>query len=194
MSAAAGNRAPLLLAAFMAVSGVLAGFVLLRGSGGGASAAPRKAAAADSVWPEKREARLHDPSFETESSDARSSLEMAPKIPGAGGTAAEGAAGGAPSSSAAPAAGAADGEKGGGTGDAGAGDPENLSAAERAQLANLSGTDLLKPGNAARVAQSNPLWYALGKALAHYPKLLGFVANNETVVKAFMSRPKFSAT
>ena len=162
---------------------VLALAILLRPAGHQSAAGRRTHA-----WPDKDAPRLQDPSMIAQRPED-SSVDMVerpveaakgqevqpePESPSAGGRAA----------SAHPASGT-EGEA------AGAPPSAQLSAAEKANAAGLTGLDLTDPRKAAEIGASNSgLWTGVMKALSHHPRIMGYILNNDHVVKAFMSDPK----
>ncbi|MBI5595325.1 MAG: hypothetical protein HY928_04465 [Elusimicrobia bacterium] len=181
------NRGPILaLVVVMGLSGLAASFVMLRG-GTAAPAPPAKARAADGrparAWPDSEAPEVPDASMISQAPE-RSSIDLVARPEGSarderpGGeaktaSASEGTRAAKPAAAPGPGPGAAGG----------------LSDDEKSMMGEVAGRDLTDPRKAKEVAASDPLWSAAIKALAGYPRLMAYILNNDTVVKAFMSRP-----
>lgn len=178
------------LIAVFALSGLAALAVLMRAGGGRAAPAAAPAAKTTRAWPEERGPEVGDPSM-IRTDENRSGLDMVEKPPeaAAGGSselAGYGASGGASAETAAAEAKRA-AAKAAPPGPPPGGD-QKLSASEEERLKNAAG-DLSDPRRAKSVGAEDGLWTRAVTALAGSPKVLGFLLNNDLVVKAFMERP-----
>lgn len=182
------SRGPVVaVVALLGLSSLAALGVLLKGGSG--AAAPGKPngglARASRAWPDEAAPRVQDPEM-LRPDAARSGLDMvgrpddatSPQMPGADGS--------SPSAGAAAGAAAADGPP---EGVPAKGAAVELSAAEKEALAKAAGRDMADPKKAAEVAASDGPWSALLGTVAKSSRIVGFLLNNEAVVKAFMSRP-----
>ena len=178
------NRGPVLaLVVVMALSGLAAAFVMLRGGEdpAPASAPPATQAKASRAWPEQEAPEVRDMAMISQEPE-RSSIDLIARPEGSArdeqqsGQAAPPSAGarsGKPAPKPAPAPGAAGG----------------LSDEEKSRMHEIAGRDLTDPAKAGEVAASDRLWSSLLKAMGSHPRLMAYLLNNDAVVKAFMSRP-----
>jgi hypothetical protein len=181
------SRGPIVaVVALLGLSGLGALGVLLKG-GSGSAQTPKPnggLARASRAWPDEAAPRVQDPAMLRPDAE-RSGLDMVGRPDDATSPQMPGTEGSSPSAGAAPQA-AADAPP---EGVPGKGAVVELSASEKAALAKAAGRDMEDPKKAAEVAGSDGPWSSLLGAVAKSSRIVGFLLNNETVVKAFMSRP-----
>lgn len=179
--------------AILALSGIAALGVLFKGGPSVPKSGPNaKLAKASRAWPDESAPPVRDPEMNRPDS-SRSGLDMvgrpddaqSPTQPSAsGGATDQGAGARTPEGGYAPA--------GGGPAEGGPAPGRStieLTAAEKADLANRAGRDLSDPKKAAEVAGSDGLWSSVLGVVARSPRLMNYLLNNDAVVKGFMSRP-----
>lgn len=179
------NRgAVLALVVVMALTGLGAAFVMLRGGGEAASAGPgaapsRAQARPSRAWPDSEAPEVRDTAMISPEPE-RSSIDLVARPEGSAGAGDGGQAaaqGNSPAPKSTPAPRAAPGAAGG------------LTDAEKSRMSEMAGRDMTDPKQAGEVAASDRLWSALLKAMGSHPRLMAYLLNNDAVVKAFMDRP-----
>lgn len=172
----------------LGLSGLAALAVLFKGGPSVPSAGPNaKLAKASRAWPDESAPPVRDPEMNRPDS-SRSGLDMVGRPDDAQSPTQPSGLSGAPSQT----AGARTPESAGDVPDGGPAPGRStieLSAGEKADLANRAGRDLTDPKKAAAVAASDGLWTSVLGVVARSPRLMNFLLNNDAVVKGFMSRP-----